>query len=42
VASQIDLLIAAHALAANLSLVTASTREFERIPSLRVENWLIE
>ena len=37
-----DLLVAAHALAADLSLVTADTREFERVPSLRVENWLIE
>ncbi|MDZ7753648.1 MAG: type II toxin-antitoxin system VapC family toxin [Gammaproteobacteria bacterium] len=35
-----DLLIAAHALAADLTLVTANTREFERVPSLRVENWL--
>ena len=37
-----DLLIAAHALAANLTLATANTREFERVPSLRVENWLLE
>lgn len=36
-----DLLIAAQALAADLTLVTANTREFERVPSLRVENWLI-
>lgn len=36
-----DLLIAAHALAADLTLVTANTREFERVPSLHVENWLI-
>lgn len=36
-----DLLIAAHALAADLTLVTADTREFERVPSLRVENWLL-
>jgi tRNA(fMet)-specific endonuclease VapC len=35
-------LIAAHALAADLSLVTANTREFARVPSLRVENWLTE
>ncbi|MDZ7811006.1 MAG: type II toxin-antitoxin system VapC family toxin [Arhodomonas sp.] len=35
-----DLLIAAHALAADLTLVTANTREFERVPSLHVENWL--
>ena len=35
-----DLLIAAQVLAAYLTLVTASTREFERIPSLRIENWI--
>lgn len=37
-----DLLIAAQALAADLTLVTANTREYERVPSLRVENWLLE
>jgi tRNA(fMet)-specific endonuclease VapC len=36
-----DLLIAAHALAADLRLVTANTREFERVPSLHLENWLL-
>ena len=36
-----DLLIAAHALAADLALVTANIREFQRVPSLRVENWLL-
>ena len=36
-----DLLIAAHALVLNLTLVTANVREFERLPGLRVENWLI-
>jgi tRNA(fMet)-specific endonuclease VapC len=35
-------LIAAHVLAADLSLVTANTREFARVPSLRVEDWLTE
>ncbi|MFU8814461.1 MAG: PIN domain-containing protein [Pseudomonadales bacterium] len=35
-----DLLIAAQVLAADLTLVTANTREFERIPSLRIENWI--
>lgn len=35
-----DLLIAAHALAANSVLVTDNTREFRRIPGLRIENWL--
>jgi tRNA(fMet)-specific endonuclease VapC len=37
-----DLLIAAHALAADLTLVTANTREFERVQFLRIENWLLE
>jgi len=35
-----DLFIAAHALALDLVLVTANTGEFERVPRLRVENWL--
>ena len=35
-----DLLIAAHALALGLTLVTADTAEFLRIPNLPVENWL--
>jgi tRNA(fMet)-specific endonuclease VapC len=35
-----DLLIAAHALALDLTLVTANVEEFERVPDLRVENWL--
>jgi tRNA(fMet)-specific endonuclease VapC len=34
-----DLWIAAHALAANLTLVTNNTREFARIPGLKLENW---
>jgi tRNA(fMet)-specific endonuclease VapC len=34
------LLIAAHALALDLTLVTANVREFSRVPNLRVENWL--
>ena len=34
-----DLLIAAHALQLNLTLVTNNTREFERVPGLRIENW---
>lgn len=36
-----DLLIAAHALALNLTLVTANVREFGRVPDLSVENWLL-
>ena len=35
-----DLLIAAQALALDLTLVTGNTREFSRVPGLRVENWL--
>jgi tRNA(fMet)-specific endonuclease VapC len=35
-----DLLIAAHALALELTLVTANTREFERVPALSLDNWL--
>jgi tRNA(fMet)-specific endonuclease VapC len=35
-----DLLIAAHALALDLTLVTANTREFERVPALSLDNWL--
>lgn len=35
-----DLLIAAHALAMDLAVVTANTREFSRIEGLKVENWL--
>ncbi len=34
-----DLLIAGTALAHNMTLVTRNTREFERVPGLRVENW---
>jgi tRNA(fMet)-specific endonuclease VapC len=36
-----DLLIAAHALALDLTLVTANVDEFARVPRLRVENWLL-
>ena len=35
-----DLLIAAHALALDLSLVTNNREEFTRVPGLRVEDWL--
>ncbi len=35
-----DLLIAAHARAANSILVTANTSEFSRVPELTIENWL--
>ena len=36
----VALFIAAHALALDLTLVTANIREFSRVPDLRVENWL--
>lgn len=35
----LDMLIAAHALALGCTLVTNNTREFERVPGLRLENW---
>ena len=35
-----DLLIAAHACAADLTIVTGNEREFRRVPGLRVENWM--
>ena len=35
-----DLLIAAHALANDLTVVTANAGEFSRVPGLKVENWL--
>ena len=34
-----DLLIAAHARAAGLIVVTHNTREFDRVPGLTVEDW---
>jgi len=36
-----DLLIAAHALALDLTLVTANTREFQRVPALSVDHWSV-
>ncbi len=35
-----DLWLAAHALAEDLTVVTGNTREFSRVPGLKVENWL--
>lgn len=37
-----DLLIAAHALHVGLTLVTNNTKEFRRVPRLRLEDWLEE
>lgn len=36
-----DLLIAAHARTAGLTVVTGNDREFQRVPDLKVENWLV-
>ncbi len=35
----LDMLIAAQALSSNLILVTNNEKEFQRIPSLQIENW---
>lgn len=35
----LDMLIAGHAKAENLILVTNNDREFERVPNLEIENW---
>ena len=35
-----DTQIAAHALAENLILATHNTRHFERVPGLRIEDWM--
>lgn len=35
-----DLLIAAHGLASNLTVVTGNEKEFRRVQGLNVENWL--
>ena len=37
----LDTLIAAHALSMDLTLVTNNIREFERVPGLKVENWVV-
>jgi len=36
-----DILIAATALANRLTVVTANTRHFRKIPNLKIENWLV-
>lgn len=38
----LDTLIAAHALSLDVTLVTSNEREFSRVPSLRVVNWVQE
>jgi len=36
----LDTMIAAHALSENLILVTHNTRHFERVPGLKLEDWM--
>jgi tRNA(fMet)-specific endonuclease VapC len=36
----LDMLIAAHALSINCTLVTNNEKEFIRIPDLKVDNWV--
>lgn len=35
-----DLLIAATAMSAEMTLITANVRHFEKIPGLKIENWI--
>jgi tRNA(fMet)-specific endonuclease VapC len=37
-----DLLIAAHALSLDMTLVTNNEREFTRVEGLKIENWTVE
>ncbi len=37
-----DMMIAGHARSQGLILVTNNTREFERVPGLRLENWVTD
>ena len=37
-----DLFIAAHARSRDVTLVTHNTREFSRVPGLRLEDWIVE
>jgi tRNA(fMet)-specific endonuclease VapC len=36
----LDMLIAAHALSKNLTLITNNEKEFNRVKSLKVKNWI--
>lgn len=36
-----DLLIAAHALSLDAALVTNNLKEFDRVPGLKLENWVV-
>jgi len=36
----LDILIAAHAISLNVTLVTNNEKEFRKIPSLKIQNWV--
>ncbi len=36
----LDMLIAAHALSENLTVITNNEKEFKRIEALKIENWV--
>ena len=38
----LDMLIAAHALSLDLTIISNNIREFSRIPNLKCENWIYE
>lgn len=40
VIGHLDMLIASHAKSLDLILVTNNVKEFQRIPDLRIENWV--
>lgn len=35
-----DLMIAAHALSLNVTLITNNAKEFKRVPALKIDNWV--
>ncbi|WP_443600366.1 PIN domain-containing protein [Acidithiobacillus ferrooxidans] len=37
---ELDMMIAAHALALGAILVTNNTKEFSRVANLKIENWV--
>lgn len=41
VIGNMDMLIAAHARAENMTLITNNTREFQRVENLKIEDWTI-
>jgi tRNA(fMet)-specific endonuclease VapC len=38
----LDMLIAAHALSLDLTIISNNSKEFKRIPNLKCENWIGE